>query len=56
MISERDAAFAIVALYLGMDMLSHLEGDHTRTGALLDLGTRQAPLADALLPLTRRPA
>lgn len=50
MVRERDAAFGIVALYLGMDMLSHLQGDNTRAGALLDLGASRAPLVDALLP------
>lgn len=50
MISPRDLAFAIVALYLGMDMLSHLDGDRTRAESLLDLGVRSAPLAQMLLP------
>jgi AcrR family transcriptional regulator len=49
-IPPRDAAFAIIALYLGIDMLSHLEGSHLRAGSLLDLGIRYAPLASALLP------
>jgi AcrR family transcriptional regulator len=45
-----DVAFAIIALYLGVDMLSHLQGDHTRAESLLDLGARYAPLAGALIP------
>jgi AcrR family transcriptional regulator len=45
-----DVAFAIIALYLGIDMLSHLERDHTRAQSLLDLGVRYAPLAEALIP------
>ncbi len=49
----RDVAFAIIALYLGIDMLSHLEGDHARAESLLDLGVRYAPLAGALLPSQR---
>jgi AcrR family transcriptional regulator len=48
-IPPRDLAFAIIALYLGMDMLGHLEGDHARSESLLDLGVRYAPLAGALL-------
>jgi AcrR family transcriptional regulator len=48
-----DAAFALVALYLGVDMLGHLEGDHARAEALLDLGERCAPLLGALLPSPR---
>jgi AcrR family transcriptional regulator len=45
-----DLAFAIVALYLGVDMLSHLEGGHARAESLLALGERYAPLLGALLP------
>ncbi len=53
MVPPRDLAFATVALYLGMDMLSHLEGSHARAESLLDLGVRYAPLAAALLPSQR---
>jgi AcrR family transcriptional regulator len=49
----RDLAFAIIALYLGVDMLSQLEGDHARAESLLDLGRRYAPLAGVLLPSQR---
>jgi AcrR family transcriptional regulator len=49
-VSPRDVAFAIVALYLGIDMLSHLDGDHAAAEALLELGIRYAPLAGAVLP------
>lgn len=45
-----DVAFAIVALYLGMDMLGHLEGERGRAESLLALGERCAPLLGALLP------
>jgi AcrR family transcriptional regulator len=50
MIPARDAAFAIIALYLGMDMLSQLDDDHSRAESLLSLGTRYAPLVEAILP------
>jgi hypothetical protein len=50
MVPPRDVAFAIIALYLGIDMLSHLDGDRARAESLLDLGVRAAPLAQALLP------
>ncbi len=53
LVPPRDVAFAIVALYLGVDMLSHLQGDHARAESLLDLGARYAPLAGALLPSQR---
>jgi AcrR family transcriptional regulator len=45
-----DMAFALVALYLGVDMLSHLAGEHARAESLLGLGERYAPLLGALLP------
>jgi AcrR family transcriptional regulator len=53
MVPPRDAAFAVIALYLGIDMLSHLEGNRARTESLLDLGVRLAPLIGALLPSQR---
>ncbi len=53
-VPARDIAFAIVALYLGIDMLSQLDQDRTAAESLLDLGVAYAPLAGALLP-TRRP-
>ena len=50
LIPAGDIAFAIVALYLGADMLSHLDRDSTSAESLLELGARIAPLAQALLP------
>jgi AcrR family transcriptional regulator len=50
MLPAGDMAFAIVALYLGMDMLSHLEGERARAESLLALGERYAPLIGSLLP------
>ena len=52
LVPPRDLAFAIIALYLGME-LSHLEGQHARAESLLDLGVRYAPLAGALLASQR---
>ncbi len=48
LIPARDTAFAIVALYLGMDLLSHLDNGHRRAEALLEIGIRNAPLVDLL--------
>ncbi len=48
-VPPREVAFAIVALYLGIDLLSQLDGDHARAESLLDLGIRSAPLANLLL-------
>jgi hypothetical protein len=50
MLPADEVAFAIVACYLGVDMLSHLEGEHARADALLGLAERYAPLLGALLP------
>jgi AcrR family transcriptional regulator len=46
----RDVAFAIVAFYLGVDMLSHLGDERERAESLLALGERYAPLLGTLLP------
>jgi hypothetical protein len=53
MVPPRDVAFAVIALYLGIDMLSHLEGNRARAESLLDLGVRLSPLVGALLPSQR---
>lgn len=54
MVPPRDLAFAIIALYLGIDMLGHLDGDHRRAQSLLELGVRYAPLIEALVPAQAR--
>jgi AcrR family transcriptional regulator len=48
--SPRDLAFGLVALYFGVDMLSHLQADRSRAESLLDLGARLAGLAEQFLP------
>ncbi len=53
MLPADDVAFAIIALYLGVDMISHLQGEHARTESLLDLVERYAPLLG--LMLSQRP-
>ncbi|MGI8571744.1 MAG: TetR/AcrR family transcriptional regulator [Solirubrobacteraceae bacterium] len=52
LVEPRDLAFAIVALYLGVDMLGHLEGSHARAESLLELMVSGAAIADAMLPPT----
>lgn len=42
-----DAAHAVVALYLGLEMLSHLEGEHDRATALFDHARTLAGLFEA---------
>jgi AcrR family transcriptional regulator len=48
--SPEDLAFGIVSLYFGVDMLSHMQRDHVRAEALLDLATRLATLLETVLP------
>ncbi len=43
-----DLAFAVVALYLGLELLTHLDGDRTRALALFEHGTRLAALLEGL--------
>lgn len=50
LIPGRDAAFATVALYLGMQMLAHLNGDNTATESLFATGERVAALLSTLQP------
>ena len=54
LVPPRDLAFAIIALYLGIDMLGQLDGDHARAESLLGLGTRGAPLLQTLLRAPRK--
>jgi hypothetical protein len=56
LLAPRDLAFGIVAAYFGVDMLSHLQQDRSRAESLLDLATRLADLADAVLPSPSRAA
>jgi|GEM_PF-6744236 len=44
-----DRTLLIVPGYFGVDMLGHLQRDGTGTESLLQLATRLAPLADAVL-------
>jgi AcrR family transcriptional regulator len=48
LVDARAAAGGILALYVGMDMLIHLDGDRTRASAMFDAGDR---LAATLAPL-----
>jgi AcrR family transcriptional regulator len=48
--SSADLAFGIVALYFGVDMLSHLQRDRARAESLLDLAARLAALIEAVVP------
>lgn len=52
----RDVAFALVALYLGVDMLTQLQGSADRANGLLEVGARAAALLDAFRPIGQPPA
>ena len=45
----RDLAYALVSFYLGVNLMTHLEEDDSRTEALFELATRLAPLAAPLI-------
>ena len=47
-----DVAYAIVALYLGLEMLTHLDGDRTRALDLFAHAKGLAALVQAMLPAT----
>jgi hypothetical protein len=52
--SPRELVFGLVALYFGVDMLSHLQGDRSRADSLLNLATRLSGLADAVVPSSQQ--
>jgi hypothetical protein len=48
LVPARELAFAVLALYLGMETLSHLEGDGSRARALFAAARPAAAMFDAL--------
>jgi AcrR family transcriptional regulator len=48
LIPTGDVAYGVVALYLGLEMLSHLDGDRTRAMALFSHAKNMAGLIEAL--------
>jgi AcrR family transcriptional regulator len=48
-IPVRDAAFAIVSLYLGIELITHLEGDRSRAESLFSLALSLAPAFEGIL-------
>jgi AcrR family transcriptional regulator len=48
-IPVREAAHAVVAFYLGVELLTHLQPRRFRAGKLFDLAARTTPLLDGLL-------
>jgi AcrR family transcriptional regulator len=49
LLPARDVAWALVALYMGMEMLHHLDGDASRAQRLFEMFSRVAPLADSFV-------
>src|SRR5437588_723332 len=49
MLPTADFAYAAVALYFGIETLTHLDGDRSRAEALFDTAKQLAPIADATL-------
>ena len=45
----KDFAYAAVALYFGIETLTHLDGNRMRAEALFDTAKQLAPIADAVL-------
>jgi AcrR family transcriptional regulator len=45
----RDLAFAVVAFYLGIEMLNHLDGNRERAESLFQMASALSPLADSTL-------
>ena len=52
LVPAEDAAYAVVALFLGVELLTHMERSGTRAGGLIDSGTRVALLLAPLLGIT----
>jgi AcrR family transcriptional regulator len=53
LVPAREVAYAMVALYFGVETLAHLDPGRAKTQALFDAGARLGSLADALLAGTR---
>jgi len=54
LIDARAAASALLAMYVGIDLLAHLDGDRSRASAIFDAGERTAALLQPLLSSTTR--
>src|ERR1039457_4387185 len=54
-VAPAEIAHAVVALYLGLELLSHLDGDRTAALDLFDRARQLAALADLVTGAPRRP-
>ena len=50
LVPVEDVAFAVVALYLGVELLAHLNGQLERVDRLIDAGNRLALLFAGMVP------
>lgn len=55
LVTPAEIAHAVVALYLGLELLSHLDGDRTPALRLFERASQLATLADLLTGLTPEP-
>jgi AcrR family transcriptional regulator len=49
MVPARELAYAGIALYMGMETLTHLDGDRVRVAELFETAKRMAPMLDMVL-------
>jgi AcrR family transcriptional regulator len=49
LVDARAAAGAVLAMYIGVDLLTHLDGDRSRAAAMFDTGDRLAATLGALV-------
>ncbi len=56
LVPTREIAYALVAFYLGVNLLTHLDEDNSRTEALFALAERLAPVVSPLLAGSGSPA
>jgi AcrR family transcriptional regulator len=54
LLPTREMAYAAVALYFGMETITHLDGDRTKAETLFNTGAQFAPFADALMQMATR--
>jgi hypothetical protein len=47
-IPARDLAFGLISFYLGVNLMTHLEEDHSRADSLFALAQRLAPALSAV--------
>ena len=55
LVASNDAAYALTALYLGMELMSNLDGSRDRSDALFGAAGRLAALLGMLMPVTVGP-